>query len=84
MKFITIVFSFLLTSVSTEPESDERSLVIIFDATASMHDDLVQLRSSAVEIINDLSAQEENKIKEYILVVFRDPGELNSSLSSRY
>jgi hypothetical protein len=75
MKLKIILTPILLVSlVRAMTSSEDRSLVIIFDATASMHDDLVQLRSSAIEIINNLSVQDENRIKDFILVVFRDPG----------
>lgn len=56
-------------------EVDEKSLVIIFDGTNSMADVLIQLRTAAIEIIDKLTAQNENHIKNYILVVFRDPSE---------
>jgi hypothetical protein len=58
------------------PRIDQKSLLIVFDATGSMHDDLEQLRSGAKEIIHELSARTDNPIFNYILVVFRDPGEL--------
>lgn len=52
---------------------DQKSLLIIFDATTSMEPDLVQLRSAAQRIVNDLSQRRDNPIFNYILVVFRDP-----------
>lgn len=51
----------------------KKSLILVFDATGSMHDDLVQLRGAAKEIVKHFSAQEENPIQNYILSVFRDP-----------
>lgn len=59
---------------------DQKSLLIVFDATASMAADLEQLRSGAREIVNLLAAQAENPIYNYILSVFRDPGELKIKL----
>lgn len=56
------------------PRPDQKSLLIVFDATGSMHDDLEQLRSGAKEIINEMSARTDNPIFNYILIVFRDPG----------
>lgn len=56
------------------PRADQKSLVMVFDATGSMHDDLEQLRSGAREIINEMSARTDNPVFNYILVVFRDPG----------
>jgi hypothetical protein len=52
----------------------KRSLLIIFDSTGSMNDDLVQLRSAAKEIVANFSAIEENPITNYVLSVFNDPG----------
>lgn len=60
------------------PRPDQKSLLIVFDATGSMHDDLEQLRVGAQEIINEFSAREDNPIYNYVLVVYRDPGELFS------
>lgn len=59
------------------PRPDQRSLLIVFDATGSMHDDLEQLRSGAQEIVNELSARVDNPIYNYVLVVYRDPSELS-------
>jgi hypothetical protein len=59
------------------PRPDQRSLLIVFDATGSMHDDLEQLRSGAQEIINELSARADNPIYNYVLVVYRDPSKLS-------
>lgn len=55
------------------PRPDQRSLLIVFDATGSMHDDLEQLQVGAQEIVNELSAREDNPIYNYVLVVYRDP-----------
>jgi len=57
------------------PRPDQRSLLIVFDATGSMHDDLTQLRAGAQEIINEMSARDDNPIYNYVLVVYRDPSE---------
>ena len=54
--------------------ADQRSLLIIFDATKSMGPDLAQLSSAAREIVNDFFKRTDNPIFNYILVVFRDPG----------
>lgn len=56
------------------PRPDQRSLLIVFDGTGSMADDLQQLRAGAQEIVNELSAREDNPIYNYVLVVYRDPG----------
>jgi hemicentin len=57
------------------PRADQKSLLIIFDGTGSMYDDLQQLRSGAQEIINDLSMRNDSPIFNYVLVVYRDPSE---------
>lgn len=57
------------------PRPDQKSLLIVFDATASMHDDLEQLRAGAQEIVSELSARDDNPIFNYVLVVYRDPSE---------
>lgn len=59
------------------PRSDQASLLIVFDGTGSMHADLNQLRGAALKIVNDLAEKESNPIYNYILSVFRDPGEFN-------
>lgn len=64
------------------PRPDQKSLLIVFDATGSMHDDLEQLRSGAQEIVNELSAREDNPIFNYVLVVYRDPSEFLLSVIS--
>ncbi|KAG5680582.1 hypothetical protein PVAND_010079 [Polypedilum vanderplanki] len=55
------------------PRIDQKSLLLVFDGTGSMHDDLKQLRSGAEEIIHDFSTREDSPIFNYVLVVFRDP-----------
>lgn len=57
------------------PRPDQRSLLIIFDGTASMWDDLQQLRNSAKRIVAELSTRDDNPIFNYVLVIFRDPSE---------
>lgn len=57
------------------PRADQKSLLIIFDGTGSMYDDLQQLRMGAQEIINDLSSRNDSPIFNYVLVVYRDPSE---------
>ena len=70
---ITVIVSDSGVKDATARE-DQRSLLIIFDATTSMGADLAQLKSAAQEIINELSKRKDNPIFNYILVVFRDPG----------
>ncbi|CRK97350.1 CLUMA_CG010741, isoform A [Clunio marinus] len=51
----------------------QKSLVIAFDTTGSMEDDLEQLREAAIVIVNELSEREDNVIENYILSLFNDP-----------
>jgi hypothetical protein len=53
----------------------KKSLVIVFDGTSSMTDDLAQMREAAKEIISSLSARKDKPIKNYVLTVFKDPSE---------
>lgn len=53
----------------------QKDLLIVFDATGSMGPDLAQLRSAAIEIVNELSGKAEDPINNFVLSVFRDPGE---------
>lgn len=55
------------------PRPRQRSLMIIFDGTKSMTNDLEQLRLAAKQIVNELSMRQDNPIFNYILVIFRDP-----------
>ena len=52
----------------------KKSLVIVFDGTSSMTDDLNQMRNAAKEIITNLSSRKDKPIKNYVLTVFKDPG----------
>uniref|UniRef100_A0A182MNL9 Hemicentin-1 n=1 Tax=Anopheles culicifacies TaxID=139723 RepID=A0A182MNL9_9DIPT len=55
------------------PRDGQRSLVIVFDATGSMLDDLQQLRDAAELIIAEITQRDNNPIFNYIFVPFRDP-----------
>uniref|UniRef100_A0A182T8Y9 VWFA domain-containing protein n=1 Tax=Anopheles maculatus TaxID=74869 RepID=A0A182T8Y9_9DIPT len=55
------------------PKDGQRSLVIVFDATGSMLDDLQQLRDAARLIIAEITQRDSNPIFNYIFVPFRDP-----------
>lgn len=52
----------------------KKSLLIVFDGTSSMTDDLVQMREAAKQIVNNLSTHPDKPIKNYVLTVFKDPG----------
>ncbi|XP_053681415.1 hemicentin-1-like [Anopheles nili] len=55
------------------PKAGQRSLVIVFDATGSMLDDLQQLRDAARLIIAEITQRDSNPIFNYVFVPFRDP-----------
>lgn len=55
------------------PADGQRSLVIVFDATGSMLDDLHQLRDGAKLIIEEITQLKNNPIYNYVFVPFRDP-----------
>uniref|UniRef100_A0A182PLL3 Hemicentin-1 n=1 Tax=Anopheles epiroticus TaxID=199890 RepID=A0A182PLL3_9DIPT len=55
------------------PKEGQRSLVIVFDATGSMLDDLQQLREAARLIIAEITQRDSNPIYNYVFVPFRDP-----------
>lgn len=57
------------------PNPGQTSLMIAFDSTASMGDDLAQLRAAALEIVDDFYARADNPIYNYILTFFNDPCE---------
>jgi hypothetical protein len=54
----------------------QRSLLIVFDGTSSMGNDLEQMRTAAKQIINELSGRENKPIKNYVLTVFKDPSKI--------
>uniref|UniRef100_A0A182K8B5 Cell adhesion molecule n=1 Tax=Anopheles christyi TaxID=43041 RepID=A0A182K8B5_9DIPT len=55
------------------PKEGQRSLVIVFDATGSMLDDLQQLRDAARLIIAEITQRDSNPIYNYVFVPYRDP-----------
>lgn len=55
------------------PNDYQRSLLIIFDGTGSMFDDLEQLKQGAKQIIAELATYQDSPIFNYVLVIFRDP-----------
>ena len=55
------------------PKPGQKSLIIAFDGTASMTEDLKQVRIAARDIVNDFASRPQKSIYNYVLVVFRDP-----------
>lgn len=52
-----------------------RSLVIVFDTTWSMDDDLQELRLGAAQIVKEMLKKDTNPIYNYVFVPFNDPCE---------
>lgn len=77
-KFI-VVITWLCAAVQGQPHSeaptDGRSLVIVFDTTFSMGDDLQELRAGAAFIVREMMKKESSPISNYVFVPFNDPCE---------
>lgn len=65
------------------PGTGQMSLVIVFDGTSSMFDDLQQLRAGATAIIREVNQRSNHPIYDYVFVPFRDPGESGSKIRIR-
>lgn len=65
------------------PGTGQMSLVIVFDGTSSMFDDLQQLRAGATAIIREVNQRSNHPIYNYVFVPFRDPGESGSKIRIR-
>ncbi|XP_055376724.1 hemicentin-1-like [Condylostylus longicornis] len=59
--------------LTTSPNTGQKSLVMVFDGTGSMFDDLAQMIEAAELITKEFIASENNPIFNYIFVPFRDP-----------
>lgn len=57
------------------PAQGQTSLVVVFDGTSSMFDDLQQLKAGAKAIIQAVNQRTNNPIYNYVFVPFRDPSE---------
>lgn len=62
-------------SSSGDVVGEGRSLVIIFDTTWSMDDDLQELRAGAAHIVKEMMKKETNPISSFVFVPFNDPCE---------
>lgn len=58
-------------------ENSGVSLVFVFDSTSSMYDDLQQAREGAKKIFNATLALSDQRIHNFVLVQFKDPGKLS-------
>jgi hypothetical protein len=59
---------------SSRPKPRQRSLVIVFDTTASMTSELEQVRREAKAIVEYAANLAENPFYNFIFVDFNDPG----------
>lgn len=59
------------------PRPDQKSLMIVFDTTGSMGDDLVYMREGARTVVNSFSSREDNSIFNYVLSLFNNPSEFH-------
>lgn len=57
----------------------QKSLLMVFDGTLSMRDDLAQMVPAAKEIIKSFTSRKENPIKNFVLTVFQDPSKTYAS-----
>lgn len=65
--------SLVQTSMKNKsPRPDQRSLVLIFDATESMSTDLPHIQQGVKKITNKLSNLDENPIYNYIFVPYHE------------
>lgn len=74
----------LLAAFIHAQKPNQKSLLIIFDGTGSMSTDLAQLKTAAKKIVVDYAAQEDKPIFNYVLDVFRDPGESKNPLIEQF
>lgn len=63
------------SEVATDEYESGRSLVIVFDTTWSMDDDLQELRLGAAQIVKEMLKKDKNPIYNYVFVPFNDPCE---------
>lgn len=81
---LACVFCFMAAAappVQGQDVENGRSLVIVFDTTWSMDDDLQELRQGAAYIVKEMMRRETKPIHNYVFVPFNDPCE--SRLVSR-
>lgn len=78
--FVIVLYSlqghnYYVSASEVIADQSGRSLLIVFDTTASMRDDLQELRQGAAYIVNELKKKEKNPIYNFIFVPFHDPCE---------
>jgi hypothetical protein len=59
---------------SNRPKPGQRSLVIVFDTTGSMGNELEQVRREAKAIVEYAAELQKNPFYNFIFVDFNDPG----------
>lgn len=75
---IAVLFLGLVTLASSQndtdrPRDDQKSLMIVFDITGSMTEELEQVKEGINEIIEKFSTRKDELIYNYILSMFDDP-----------
>lgn len=69
-----------LSAKANNQNYTKKSLIVVFDGTNSMVNDLIQMQAAVREIVQNLSVGENKSIKNYVLTVFRDPSKnINAS-----
>ena len=56
-----------------------RNLVIVFDTTWSMKNDLKEFRAGAEYIVKEMAKKESSPISNYVFAPFHDPSECNEA-----
>lgn len=62
----------MTSSMAQKPH--QKSLLIVFDGTGSMDNNLAQLKPIVEDIIKEYSSRADKPIYNYVLTVFNDPG----------
>lgn len=79
--FVATLLTILLTTHATfnvqVSRQNRRSLLIVFDTTKSMYDDLTLLRNAAKEIATNFEKRVKKPIYNYGLTLFNDPSEFH-------
>lgn len=72
-----VAIALLCATVQGDPQKPVkgRNLVIVFDTTVSMQDDLLYFRAGAEYIVKEMMKKESSPISNYVFAPFNDPSE---------
>ena len=72
-----VAIALLCATVEGDPHKPVkgRNLVIVFDTTVSMKDDLLYFRAGAEYIVKEMMKKESSPISNYVFAPFNDPSE---------